>query len=83
MNARIAADSEAFLPWGGMLTSMSVGGTGGGGVPLVERNILKGTVSPGKAVAIAYVQVGCCCHHHHHSHSVVVVVLVDGFNNDI
>ncbi len=62
MSARLAADSEAFLPCGGMLASMSVGGTGG--APLGERLVsnLKGSLSPGKAVAVVYEQVSCCYH---------------------
>ncbi len=56
LSARLAADSEAFLPYGG-------GGTGG--APLGERAISKGALSPGKATVIVYEQVGLlllrCC----------------------
>ncbi len=62
MSARLSADSEAFLPCGGMLASMSVGGTGG--APLDERSVSnsKGSLSPGKAVTTIYEQVSCCYH---------------------
>ncbi len=50
LSARLAADSEAFLPCGG----------GTGGAPLGERTISKGNLSPGKAAVIVCEQVGCC-----------------------